>query len=516
MSGQTSGVGASSGLYLGGGSVTATNVASSALASTGVYVNATTATLTGVRVSAATSRQIQVTGGTSEITDVDLRDPGAATVTGIEIEGSAAEATVRRARIADAAAATLVLVGGTLTLTDSLILLPDAYSRGLAAGDSSNPAASSSSIDAQRLTIVGTDNVGQLAAAAGDGSTNEPDHHTITLTDSIVTGVPTPLLCSEPNLQALPDNEITVDRTALPTGSTNFNSCGDGPSDPGITLGAGVTYLAPVFADAAAGDYRPLHTSPLLDLGATLDPLVGADLGGGLRFIGDAVDLGAYEYQRTAPDVTVASAPAAPVAGQPATLIATGSDADPGETALLTYAWTFSDGGSATGASPLHVFPVIGPATATVTVTDPAGQQTTKALQLGVVAPPAGSLDRAGGAGTPAADTTIPRLTGLRVAKSIRRGKKLPAAVTSGGQVRFTLSEAARVAVRFERLRGKRSVRVPGTIRLQLAAGARAIRFAGRISRTRSLKPGTHRIVLTPTDATGNVGDDVRATFTLR
>ena len=30
--------------------------------------------------------------------------------------------------------------------------------------------------------------MGQLAAAAGDGSTNEPDHHTIALTDSIITG----------------------------------------------------------------------------------------------------------------------------------------------------------------------------------------------------------------------------------------------------------------------------------------------------------------------------------------
>ena len=82
--------------------------------------------------------------------------------------------------------------------------------------------------------------------------------------------------------------------------------------------------------------------------------------------------------------------------------------------------------------------------------------------------------------------------------------------------MRFTLSEPASVTVRFERVRGKRAVRVPGTIRLKLAAGARAIRFAGRISSTRKLRPGAYRIVLTPTDATGNTGRDVRATFTLR
>ena len=385
---------------------------------------------------------------------------------------------------------------------------------GLTVGDSNNNAVHKSSIDAQRVTIVGTGASNQRAAAAGDGGNGEADEHTITLTDSIVSAIPNPLSCSAPAGAAT--NSITVTRTSLPPGGSVNNTCTD--NGPGITLGPGVTNLAPVFADAPAGDYRPLRTSPLLDLGPGADPLVGADLGGGLRFVNGAVDLGAYEYQRSAPEVTAGASPASPVAGQPVTLTATATDADPGETALLTYAWSFSDGTTATGASPLHVFPVIGPATATVTVTDPTGLTTEKVVPLNLVAPGAAGQTPtpAPGPATPAADRTAPALTALRVTKTIRRGSKLPAAVTRGGQVRFTLSEAATVSVRFERVAGKRSVRVPGTVKLKLRAGKRALRFTGRLSKTRTLKPGAYRIVLTPTDAAGNAGRAVRAAFTLR
>ncbi len=514
VSGATTGSGASDAISLGGTTVTATNLSATALASQGVQANATSATLTGVTVTGATGRQLQVDGGTAEIADVDLRDPATPSAAGIDVSAPTTVATVRRARVAGSNGAVAVYFSGKLTLTDSLLLIPPGGTRAMTAGDSNNPAVNTSDIDAERVTIVGTGASNQRAAAAGDGGSPEADQHTVTLSDSIVFAIPNPLACSAPAGAAT--NLITVTSTALPAGGTNPNTCTD--NGPGITLGAGVTNLLPAFADAAGGDYRPLHTSPLLDLGPTIDPLVGADLGGGLRFVGGAVDLGAYEYQRSAPEVTVGATPASPVGGRPVALSATATDADPGETALLTYAWTFSDGGSASGASPLHVFPVIGPASATVTVTDPTGQATTKVVALNVVAPPAGSLDPPAAPGAPAAatDRTAPALTALRVAKTIRRGARLPAAVGRGGQVRFRLSEAATVVARFERINGKRAVRVPGSVTLKLAAGERAVRFTGRLSKTRALKPGVYRIVLTPTDAARNTGRAVRATFTLR
>lgn len=523
VSGATSDTGASYGFFLGGDSVTATNLTANVLASQGIAASATSLALTGASVSSATGRQIEVTQGTAVLNDLNLHDPEIPSVSGIEVDAPGAVATVQRARISGSTPAASAYFSGNLTLTDSLLLVSAPSGRGLVAGDINNSSAKSSTIDAQRVTIVGTGASNQIAAVAGDGGgTTGADHHTITIGDSIIANIPTVASCNEPDAAAT--NTIAFATTAFPAGFSTTNSCADGMGDPGITFGSGMTTQAPVFADAAAGDYRQLRTSPLLDLGATSDPGMGADLGGGLRFVNGAVDLGAYEYQRAAPAVTAGGSPS-PVAGQPVTLTATATDADPGETAQLTYAWAFSDGGTATGASVEHVFAQVGSATATVTVTDPTGLKTVKDVPLTIAAvPPAGGgatptpgtpAGPAAPAGTPP-DRTPPALRSLRVAKTISRGAKLPGAVTRGGQVRFTLSEAATVAVRFERLAGKRAVRVPGSFKLKLAAGKRSLRFTGRVTRKRTLKPGAYRMVLTATDAAGNAAAPVRAAFTLR
>ena len=54
-----------------------------------------------------------------------------------------------------------------------------------------------------------------------------------------------------------------------------------------------------------------------------------------------------------------------------------------------------------------------------------------------------------------------------------------------------------------------------GAVTLPVAAGAREIRFAGRLSRRRSLAPGAYRLALTATDAAGNVSTPDRARFRL-
>ncbi len=127
-----------------------------------------------------------------------------------------------------------------------------------------------------------------------------------------------------------------------------------------------------------------------------------------------------------------------------------------------------------------------------------------------------------GGGGNPPpppADTTDPDVTGLRLTRTrFRLGGALPkvAAVSTGTTIRFTISEAATVRLRFRRLaagrlvggrcvkptrlnrsrrRCTRILPVRGSVSLPVTAGARRIRFAGRLSKRRSLKPGRYRLI---------------------
>jgi hypothetical protein len=82
--------------------------------------------------------------------------------------------------------------------------------------------------------------------------------------------------------------------------------------------------------------------------------------------------MGAFEYQRAAPEVTASAAPATAGQGQAITFNATATDSDPEETpGAIT--WVFDDGATATGQSAQHAFAAAGPHTATASATDPAG-----------------------------------------------------------------------------------------------------------------------------------------------
>lgn len=142
--------------------------------------------------------------------------------------------------------------------------------------------------------------------------------------------------------------------------------------------------------------------------------------------------------------------------------------------------------------------------------------------------------------GSPAgADTTAPRISGLRVTPSAFRtgskpGSVRPAATRSPAAIRLTLSEAATVRLSAERLlagrrsgrrcvrptrrnrRARRCVRAVaqgGTVPLALPAGAARLRFAGRLAR--ALAPGSYRLVAIATDAAGNRAAPKRASFTI-
>ncbi len=55
---------------------------------------------------------------------------------------------------------------------------------------------------------------------------------------------------------------------------------------------------------------------------------------------------------------------------------------------IASYAWTFSGGGTATGATPSHTYALAGPQTATLTVTDNLGGTNSTTVNVTVVAPP--------------------------------------------------------------------------------------------------------------------------------
>jgi virginiamycin B lyase len=141
-----------------------------------------------------------------------------------------------------------------------------------------------------------------------------------------------------------------------------------------------------------------------------------------------------------------------------------------------------------------------------------------------------------GGGSGGGADTTDPALSTLKLSsKRFRLGGRLPsvAAVRTGLTIRYTLSEAATVTLSFERVTrgrkvGKRCVKAkrsnrrrkactrhvavkPALSFANQAAGQRSIRFEGRLSRRKTLKPGVYRLTLRARDLAGNRSSPLRA-----
>jgi hypothetical protein len=61
--------------------------------------------------------------------------------------------------------------------------------------------------------------------------------------------------------------------------------------------GIGNITNAPLFVDAASGNFRLQANSPCINAGRNADAPAGLDLDGNLRIVGGAVDIGAYEFQ---------------------------------------------------------------------------------------------------------------------------------------------------------------------------------------------------------------------------
>jgi PKD repeat protein len=284
-----------------------------------------------------------------------------------------------------------------------------------------------------------------------------------------------------------------------------------------VTAGAGnfdLTGLSPNFIDPANGDLHLRFDSPLLERGdPNFNPFLGVDLdrnprvrngdGAGLA----TVDIGAYEYQRKAPVADVQASPSGPGPGETVTFDASGST-DPDQDAI-TFAWSFDDGGSATGPVAQHSFATPGPHTGTVTVTDSTGLTGTGMATVTVASPPGPGGGPGGGAPGLGALT----LRGLRLAPATFRARQPRRARSAvrrppvGTTIRFRLSADARVTFTVERpVRVRRRTRWvrAGAFTRSAKAGTNGVRFDGRFA-GRALRPGRYRLRARARDGQGRL-----------
>jgi len=344
-------------------------------------------------------------------------------------------------------------------------------------------------------------------------------HATVAVTDSILVETPDTLQGQTGAAS------VTCDHTNVPPTLTPSIACG---------AAGGNTFADPaaLFVDGATQNYALRSTSPAIDAGtpgALPADEITTDRNGSPRDVDgdyDCVarpDQGAYEVQgqgNTAPTVT-GSGPASGAFATALAFSAVGADAEDAPSAL-SYAWTFSDAGHATGATTQHAFGASGSQSATVTVSDSHGCTATSEVPVTIAAAPgsgtATTTTAPAGTGTTrpptataaAGDRTAPvlRAASLKPATlRLARSRKLPA----GSTLRFTLSEAATITATYARSTCKKvrkrrvcTAKPAGSAKVVAAkAGAGTAKLTGRVG-TRKLAPGAYTLTLVARDAAGN------------
>ena len=196
----------------------------------------------------------------------------------------------------------------------------------------------------------------EIASAAGDGAKVETSSATTILRDAVVVtesdgsgdaalklreGGGDGVALALRNVTALAPNanaircEVAAPQQAtlanvIARGSTDVTATNGGTGcsaaysnlrperSPAMPLGAGIQSAEPVFADAAAGDYRPQHDSPTVDAGIADARTSAVDPDGRARTV---PDVGAYECcggdPWPGPTAIVQSAPEGEAGGEP-------------------------------------------------------------------------------------------------------------------------------------------------------------------------------------------------------
>jgi hypothetical protein len=363
-----------------------------------------------------------------------------------------------------------ILCHGTCVMSSSLIAMgPGAAAGLLATGFSS----SCGSVTASNLTIVGAPLV-----AAGSRCTAAGKTASLTIDSSVLSG-------AGHALEAEADN-ATAKATVTPTYDA-YDPTSDvlaGAGSPTIAApGTGWVKADPRFLNPAHGDYRIPFNSPLVDAGnpaglGFFDSTV--DLAGLPRVVHGRRDIGTYEYQRLPPTAAITVHPASVPAGAPVHFDGRSShDPDPGE--AISYAWSFGDGATATGPTPVHSYSTPGTRTVRLAVTDPTGLRSIATVKVKV---------------TPAPPPVVSHLresarrwrAGQRAAHLTRRS--LPPVGTTFS---FRLNVQARVRLTFRRLS---SGRAAGTLSFSAHAGTDRVTFDGRLRRGIRLTAGRYSVTI--------------------
>lgn len=451
---------------------------------------------------------VDISGGTAVIAHdgpqgTTLRDSSVSGKVGVNAYGDAT-ATLRDVRLSTTGAGAQAFGGGALRLSNVQITTSAPEARGLLAG------VGAGEVSANHVTIG-------RSAPASDAEGVRIWGGSVSLQNTIIHGYPVPVL--REHYQSLGSSDLSVRYTNFDEAASALGQL----SVPGtVSLGPGNRNDEPRFA--APGDFHLRGDSPLIDVGElsplssetdidALDRSVDGDGDGDLL---GAVDLGAYEYQRMQPVADFAVGPA--ITGGPVAFDASpSSDPDPGDESGFAYAWSFGDGSTSAGSTPQHVYAQPGDYTVGLTVTDPAGRTAATSRVVSVAPAPQGGTGGVGAgggaAGSGSTDVAAPVISDLRVApKRIRLGSALARLAAPRGRIRFHLSEPARVTLRFTSARsGKRA----GALRLTARAGLNSVRFAGRLTRRRALRPGAYRLTVLAKDAAGNAATPRRTRFTL-
>jgi parallel beta-helix repeat protein len=126
-----------------------------------------------------------------------------------------------------------------------------------------------------------------------------PGGGTATVINCIIWNCPRPVTLEDSSNTQIADrgSHVTILHSLIQGGRGGVSVSG---SQSTVTWGEGNIEADPLFAGAAAGDYRLSASSPALDAG-TLIEAPGLDLDGNPRPCGKAVDLGAYERCETLP-----------------------------------------------------------------------------------------------------------------------------------------------------------------------------------------------------------------------
>jgi uncharacterized delta-60 repeat protein len=187
---------------------------------------------------------------------------------------------------------------------------------------------------------------------------------------------------------------------------------------------------------------------------------------------------------------------------------------------VVSETWNFGDGATASGLMASHVYRGPGTYNVTLTVTDDDAVTASTTEKVTVLAPT--HLSRV--------FQTVGRWRRGNALPHVAHKRRPPVGTTFG----FTLNEAARVTFAFtQTLPGRRVGRrcvaqtkrnkhkrrcsrtlTAGTLTFAGHAGANKVRFQGRLSRSKRLKPGRYTLIITATNAAGQRAT-ARLTFTI-